>query len=216
MTRVVLVRHGESRWNTQRRIQGHSGVGLNETGRRQAEAVAGWLATSLGPAPVVASDLARARETAEPISAALGADLQIDENLRERSFGDWEGRSVEELATENSPLWQRWADGEDVATEIGGESGADLAARVVPAIHRHAEGVDAVVLVTHGGAIWHGLHALLELPPRTLGGVGNTGVSEVLLVDGHAWLQTYNVQPHLAPDAQATYRPRELRGHRVR
>lgn len=214
MTRVFLVRHGESVWNAQRRLQGHGGVGLSEAGRRQAEAVAGWLAETLGPAPVVSSDLARARETAEPIAAALGADLQLDEDLRERSFGEWEGRSVHELTTEDSPLWRRWADGEDVATEVGGESGPALADRVVPAVRRHAEGVDAVVLVTHGGAIWHGLHALLDLPPLTLGGVGNTGVSEVLLVDGHSWLQAYNVQPHLAPDARSTHRPRELRGYR--
>lgn len=211
MTRVLLVRHAESVWNTQRRLQGHGGVGLSETGRRQAEALAGWLAGTIGPAPVVSSDLARARETGEVIATALGADLQVDPDLRERSFGDWEGRSVEDLTAEDSPLWQRFADGEDVATEVGGESGPDLAGRVVPAIRRHADGVEAVVLVTHGGSIWHGLHALLDLPPRTLGGVGNTALSEVLMVDGHAWLQSYNAQPHLPPDDGPVRVPRELR-----
>ncbi len=210
MTRVLLVRHAESVWNTQRRLQGQAGTGLSEDGRRQSEALAGWIATALGPAPVVSSDLARARETATPIAAALGADLEVDADLRERSFGSWEGRSVADLTAEDSELWRRFADGDDVATEVGGESGPDLAARVVAAIRRHAEGREAVVLVTHGGSIWHGLHALLDLPPRTLGGVGNTGVSEVLLVGGHAWLQSYNVRAHLDGGEPPAGIPREL------
>lgn len=200
-TRVVLVRHGESHWNVERRLQGHSGSGLSPTGHDQARAVATWLAATLGPAAVVSSDLRRARETAHHVAVALGAEPVEDPDLRERSWGTWEGRTVEELTAEDSGAWRRRATGEDVASEVGGESGPDLAARMVPAIRRHAVDRDAVVLVTHGGSIWHGLHGLLGLPDMTLGGVANTGVSEVLLTgDGHAWLQTYNLQGHLGFD----------------
>ncbi len=205
-TRVVLVRHGESRWNVEQRLQGHSGPGLSARGHDQARAVGAWLAATLGATPVVSSDLPRALETAEHVATALGTDVAIDPALRERSWGRWEGRTVAELTAEGSPEWQRRADGEDVADEVGGESGPALAARVLPAVRRHARNRDVVVLVSHGGSIWHALHALLGLPDMTLGGVANTGVAEVLLgVDGHAWLQAYNLQGHLAGDgARAT------------
>lgn len=200
-TRVVLVRHGESGWNTEHRIQGHSGPGLTARGHAQARAVAGWLAATIGPVPVVSSDLARARETAEHVVAATGVALAFDPDLRERSWGSWEGRTVADLDAEGSSAWSRRAGGEDVADEVGGESGPVLAARVVPALHRHAADRDAVVLITHGGSIWHALHHLLDLPDMTLGGVANTGVAEVLLgADGHAWLQGYNLVSHLGPD----------------
>ncbi len=201
VTRVLLVRHGESEWNVERRLQGHSGPGLSPAGHDQGRAAGAWLAAMLGTAPVVSSDLQRARETADHVAAALGVEVTEDPDLRERSWGAWEGRTVEELTAEGSSAWRRRTDGEDVAPEVGGESGPDLAARVVPAIRRHASGREAVVLVTHGGSIWHGLHDLLGLPGMTLGGVANTGVSEVLLTgDGHAWLQSYNLQGHVGLD----------------
>lgn len=200
-TRVVLVRHGESHWNVEQRLQGHSGSGLSRAGHDQARAVAAWLAVTLGPVQVVSSDLQRARETADHVAAALASDVVEDPDLRERSWGTWEGRTVAELTADDSDAWRRRAIGEDVAAEVGGESGPDLAARVVPAIRRHAADREAVVLVSHGGSIWHGLHGLLGLPDMTLGGVANTGVSEVLLTgDGHGWLQCYNLQGHLGAD----------------
>lgn len=197
-TRVLLVRHGESHWNVEHRLQGHSGSGLSQRGHQQARAVAAWLATTVGAVPVVSSDLQRARQTADHVAAALDVDVTVDPDLRERSWGDWEGRTVADLTAEGSSAWRRRAAGEDVAAEVGGESGPGLAARVVPAIRRHAKDRNAVVLVSHGGSIWHGLHGLLDLPALTLGGVANTAVSEILLTaDGHAWLQAYNLQGHL-------------------
>ncbi len=215
-TRVVLVRHGESHWNVQRRLQGHSGSGLSPAGHDQARAVADWLAATLGSAPVVSSDLQRARETAGHVASALASDVVEDPDLRERSWGAWEGRTVEELTAEGSDAWRRRATGEDVAGEVGGESGPDLAARVVPAIRRHAADREAVVVVSHGGSIWHGLHGLLGLPAMTLGGVANTGVSEVLLTgDGHAWLQSYNLRGHLGPDGLPAARSAAGARHRA-
>lgn len=207
-TRVVLVRHGQSHWNVEHRLQGHAGSGLSRHGHDQARSLASWLAAMLTSAPVVSSDLQRARETATHIGSAMGVEVTEDRDLRERSWGTWEGRTVAELTAEDSVAWRRRATGQDVAPEVGGESGPQLAARMVPAIRRHARGRDVVVLVTHGGSIWHGLHALLDLPNMTLGGVANTGVSEVLLTgDGHAWLQSYNLQGHLGVNGAPFARP---------
>lgn len=212
MTTLLLVRHGESAWNAEHRVQGHAGSGLTELGHQQAKATAAHLGDALARAVVVASDLVRATETAAPIAAALGAEVVLDPDLRERSFGTWEGRTVAELAEEGSDEWRRWRAGEDVATLVGGESGAQLTARVLPALQRHAEGLDEAVLVvvTHGGVIWHGLHALLDLPAMTLGGVGNASISEVLVGSRDAWLQAYNVQAHLAAADRTTFLPSEL------
>lgn len=217
MTRMWLVRHGQSTWNATGRIQGQSGEGLSPLGARQAVATADWLAETLGRALVVASDLARAHETALPVAAALGADLAVDPALRERSFGRWEGRTVADLEAESSDLWQEWAAGEDVVARAGGESGPEMTARVVPALRGHArragaEGVDDIVVVSHGGVIWHGLHGLLDLPPLTLGGVGNASVSTVLFAGDRTWLETYNGQVHLRPADRSTYQPREFAG----
>lgn len=213
--RMWLVRHGQSTWNAAGRVQGQSGEGLSMLGRRQAVAAAAWLAETIGTATVVSSDLARAHETAVPIAAALGADLAIDPALRERAFGAWEGRTAGELDAEADGLWQQWAAGVDVVAQAGGESNDVIVARVVPALRGHADaaraaGADDIVVVSHGGVIWHGLHALLGLPALTLGGVGNASVTTLLFTGGRIWLDAYNSMAHLASSERTTFTPREF------
>ena len=213
--RMWLVRHGQSTWNAAGRVQGQSGEGLSMLGRRQAAAAAEWLAETIGTATVVSSDLARAHETAVPIAAALGADLAVDSALRERAFGAWEGRTVGDLDAEADGLWQQWAAGVDVVAQAGGESNEAMVARVAPALQRHAEvaraaGADDIVVVSHGGVIWHGLHALLGLPALTLGGVGNASVTTLLFTGGRIWLDAYNSMAHLASSERTTFTPREF------
>ncbi len=217
MTRLVLIRHGQSEWNAQRRIQGQSGTGLSDTGRRQAAAAADWVAASHPGARLVSSDLQRCQETAVPIAAALGVDLVTDEGVRERRFGRWEGQTVDEVMTADADLWRRWTTGEDVVAEVGGESGADLAARVVATLRRLAEApvADTVVVVTHGGPIWHGLHAMLDLPFGAIGGAGNASATELVFDEMGVWLESWNQSGHLPPVLRTTFRPSEARGLRV-
>ena len=144
MNRLLLVRHGETDWNRQHRVQGHTDVPLNATGRGQAEALAERLETTT-LAAVYSSDLARARETAETIARSQGLDVVTDAALREKNFGSWEGLTDVEIA-ERFPeaVRGRWGDGE--TTE-------DVAGRVLPAIERirARHPVGTVVVVTHGG-----------------------------------------------------------------
>jgi glucosyl-3-phosphoglycerate phosphatase len=190
---LLLVRHGESRWNAEGRIQGQACAGLSARGHAQVQALADSVGPGLArrvaadPAGVrlVTSDLQRATETAAPLGRLLGIDPVHDRRLRERSFGSWEGRSHSELAIDEPERYRRWTTGVDVMGEIGAESAAELADRVAPAL---AELLTATprggvtVAVSHGGSIWHGLHRLLHLPPRSLGPVGNASVAEVLLL----------------------------------
>jgi len=190
---LLLVRHGESRWNAEGRIQGQACAGLSERGHAQARA----LAESIGPGlarrlvddadgvRLVTSDLQRAVETAAPLAERLGVDPVPDRRLRERSFGSWEGRSHAELEADDPERYRRWTTGVDVMGEIGAERATELADRVAPAL---AELLTATprggvtVAVSHGGSIWHGLHRLFRLPPRSLGPVGNASVADLLLL----------------------------------
>lgn len=187
MRRLVLVRHGESRWNAEGRIQGQSCDGLSELGHRQAELVAAHLAATYPDARLVSSDLQRCVETAAPLATALGHDPVLDPALRERSFGSWERRLRTDVIAAEPRRWRRWLDGEDVVAEVGGESAQMLADRVAPVLQSLLKATDddgVTIVVTHGGPVWHGTHRLLGLAPGTLGGVGNTSVTELVGYDG--------------------------------
>ena len=151
VTRLLLVRHGETEWNRVGRWQGHADPPLNETGRRQAAELAERLAGD-GIAAVYSSDLARARETAGAAADRLGLDVVEDPALREIDVGSWSGLTRAEVAEQYPEGFARW-----LAGEIGhdGETREQLTERVVAATTaiavRH-EG-ETVLVVTHGGVI---------------------------------------------------------------
>jgi broad specificity phosphatase PhoE len=138
MTTLLLVRHGETDWNATGRLQGHTDRPLNEYGRRQAQELAERLAGD-GIDVVYASDLARARETAEIIADRLGLGVRVDPDLREKNWGNWEGLTADERAR----------------VEFEGESTEAHRKRVLRAVRRivaeHPE--ERVVVVTHGGSL---------------------------------------------------------------
>lgn len=150
-----MIRHGITAWNRERRFQGQTDIALDEEGLAQAlrtgRRLAGWPL-----AAVYTSDLVRARQTAEPIAAAHGLPLLIDERLRERRFGCFEGLTHDELRLEQAGGWQRWQAREpDFAPPGGGESLRAFHARVESVMRdlarRHAG--HTVVAVTHGGVL---------------------------------------------------------------
>jgi len=149
---LLLVRHGETDWNRERRFQGHADTPLNDKGREQAHALAAELDGEQIDV-VYTSDLARARETAEIVAARLGADVVALRELREIDVGDWEGLSWPEIE-------QRFPDGAQAwhvngAGWTSGETYEELGARIVPALLQIAERHPAqrVLVVGHGGTI---------------------------------------------------------------
>ncbi len=215
MTQLVLVRHGLSAWNIERRIQGQAGSGLSPDGHEQAERTAGWLAETYPDARLWSSDLQRCRETVAPLAAATGTAPTFDERLRERDFGDWSGLLLGEVESGYPELWARWRAGEDVVAEVGGESSRALTDRVVVALTEVLDATPAdgaAVVVTHGGPVWHGTHALLSLPHGTLGGVGNAAVTELVRGgDGAYHLAAWNQTAHLPPSLRSYLRPADGR-----
>ena len=172
MTALILIRHGETDWNRDRRIQGSTDIPLNDNGRAQARATAALLRERLSGADqptIVSSDLARARETAEIIAGELGlAAPRTYRGLRERTYGEAEGLGVDEFRA-------RWGDWY-TAEVPGAEPWPDLRERGIAALgravrdHRRATAPVAasLIVVSHGALIREIIrHATAgELPPE--------------------------------------------------
>lgn len=154
-TRIIAIRHGETAWNVDSRIQGHLDIPLNDTGRWQAR----QLGQALADEPIAAiysSDLLRAWHTAAEIARVAGVQPVAERGLRERGFGRFEGRTFREIEAQwpdHAMQWRRrvphWVPPE------GGESLLSLRERIGRTIHalasRHAG--DAIVVVAHGGVL---------------------------------------------------------------
>ncbi|HEY8048069.1 MAG TPA: histidine phosphatase family protein [Ramlibacter sp.] len=154
-TRIIAIRHGETSWNAESRIQGQRDVGLNDTGRWQARRVGAALAGEEIKA-VYSSDLGRAHETAESIAAVTGIPVVRSEGLRERSFGMFEGKTFDEIHQhwpEQALHWRRRIP--DWQPPEGGESLIELRQRVhttmVGLAARHPG--EQIVVVAHGGVL---------------------------------------------------------------
>jgi len=188
--RLLLVRHGESVWNVEKRVQGHECRGLTAAGHVQAQRTAEVIGTHFSGASLVTSDLGRCQDTAAPIAEALGVVPSVDPVLRERHFGRWEGLTREGLELDDPGRFRRWRAGEDVIGEVGGESDVEIrarAARVFSMLLGSNSGDDTdgeprtVVAVTHGGTIWYGVHELLRFAGYRLGAVHNASLTELVL-----------------------------------
>jgi probable phosphoglycerate mutase len=186
VTTLLLARHGETDWNAERRWQGQSDPPLNERGREQARELAAALD---GVDVIYASDLARARETAEILAARLGLEVRVDPRLRERSFGAWEGKSWDELEEGYADALQRWRAGETHGAEDA-ERYEDFSRRVKSfledVLERHPG--ERVLIVGHGGSI-RAIHAVADgldyaRDHLRIPAVANCGVSRYAVLEG--------------------------------
>ena len=166
MTTLLLVRHGETDWNAEGRLQGHTDLPLNERGRRQAQSLAEELAGQ-EIAAVYSSDLARARQTAAVVAARLGLPVAVEADLREKNWGTWEGLTA--------------AERERVAYE--GETTAEHRERTLRAVRRIAGRHPGrrVAVVTHGGSLRRVQAAALGI---ALPVMENCGIWAVAYEDG--------------------------------
>lgn len=162
---LIVWRHGLTDYNVAGRVQGQVDISLSQAGRVQAEAAARGLA-ELRPGRIVASPLARAQATAQALVDLTGTLMETCEDLRERSFGAWEGLTRQEIEAGWPQEFRRWRAGQD-PVGVGVETRADTAVRVGSAMARlagHASG-GPVVVVAHGAAITLGVTWLLDLDP---------------------------------------------------
>jgi 2,3-bisphosphoglycerate-dependent phosphoglycerate mutase len=206
-TRVLAIRHGETSWNVDTRIQGKLDIGLNDNGRKQAERLGAALAKSQAQEPlnvisaIYSSDLWRAYDTALSISQATGVPVVTDEGLRERGFGVFEGKTFDEIAQ----LWPdqslRWRQRDPHFCPEGGESLTQFTERILKASQALAAAHlgQQIALVAHGGvmdvlyraATGQGIQA-----PRTWS-LGNAVINRLLWTPAGFTLVGWNDAQHL-------------------
>ena len=154
VTRLIAVRHGETAWNRESRIQGHTDIPLNDTGLWQADRVGAAVAQE-GIHAIYSSDLQRARLTAQSIGRAAGVTVQLEEGLRERHFGELEGLTHDEIHTRWPDQARRWKQRDPAFGPVGGETLTEFYQRSVGHLTRLAQRHlgQTIVVVAHGGVL---------------------------------------------------------------
>jgi broad specificity phosphatase PhoE len=204
------VRHGESTWNRDHRIQGQLDPPLSEHGRAQAELLARRLA-SRKPDAIYASDLKRALETARPIAAATGVEVQPLAELREIFLGEWEGLHTAEVAERFPEAWKGWTAEPDWDLVPGGEGAAKFEERAGAALdgvmERHPHG--EAIVVTHGGVVQLALHRIVGKPSRGLFPfrISNASITLIEKRDSRLIIAGVNDVSHLGDGAERPVGP---------
>jgi 2,3-bisphosphoglycerate-dependent phosphoglycerate mutase len=201
LTRITAIRHGETAWNVDTRIQGQLDISLNEKGRWQADQTGAALASERIDA-IVSSDLSRAYETALAIAKPHGMTVQVDQGLREREFGFFQGKTFAEIEAQHPQealLWRKRVP--DFAPQ-GGESLINFRERVAQCLHRLAAQFSGqhLVIVSHGGVmdILYREATGLDLDAPRSWQLGNASINRVLWNCEHLSLVGWSDTSHLS------------------
>jgi len=154
VTRLVLVRHGETAWNRETRIQGHTDIPLSDHGHWQARQVGAALRDE-GIDAIYSSDLQRALDTARAVAEATGLPLSLEAGLRERHFGAFEGLTHDEIMSRHPEEGRRWRERDPHYGPQGGETLTVFYERVIGAALKLAalHPGQTIALVAHGGVL---------------------------------------------------------------
>ena len=185
-TEIILIRHGETEWNSQQRMQGHSNSDLSSVGQAQIQALGQWM-KNVPFDHIYSSDSLRAKQTAEAITQFSGHELKIDLRLREKNLGVFEGLTSEEARERHPEVFRLFKTAGSKYVIDEGESTQQLQDRALEIVEeiriKHPEA--RLLLVTHGGFIRvvmkHSLGLSLETPTRFL--IRNTGVFRLVWED---------------------------------
>jgi probable phosphoglycerate mutase len=203
---IILIRHGETAWNAERRLQGHLDIPLNAEGERQAK----LLAEALAPESidlVAASDLQRARQTAQAVATTRNLPVHSEAGLRERCYGGFEGllySEIEQRFPVEFAAWQgRDVDGILPPGKNCGETFRAFYTRVTDAILAlaHAHPGRTIAMVAHGGVLECAYRMALGLSletPRDFK-VFNASINRFRVEDGRLVLQSWGEVAHLRP-----------------
>jgi probable phosphoglycerate mutase len=203
---IILIRHGETAWNAERRLQGHLDIPLNAEGERQAR----LLAEALAPESIdliVASDLQRARQTAQAVATLRDMPVHVEPGLRERCYGGFEGLLYAEIEQRFPAEFAAWqARDVDAVLPEGkncGETFRQFYTRATGAIMAIAGAHPGrnIALVAHGGVLECAYRMALGLPletPRDFK-VYNASINRFRLADGRLALQSWGEVGHLRP-----------------
>jgi broad specificity phosphatase PhoE len=202
-TELVLVRHGETVWNRDLRIQGHTDIGLSEAGYEQTRRLAARLAREPIRA-IYTSDLSRACQTARPVAEALGLQIHPTPLLREVSFGAWEGLTASEVEARWPEEYAAWRQDSVRYRPPDGEQIEELQERALACVAEilTAHPGENVAVVGHGGSVKAILCGLMGFPLslwRRLR-IDNTAVSRLLFSPLGPTLTLFNDTSHLSEE----------------
>ena len=214
-TRIIAIRHGETAWNVDTRLQGHTDIGLNARGQWQARRVA--LALAEEPLDAIySSDLSRAHATAQAIAQRntqlAHTSVPTHTGLRERCFGSYEGQTYAQIALYFPQESERWRSRDPHFAPPGGESLLQLRERIANTVtelaSRHVG--QQIVIVAHGGvmdALYRLATQLDVAAPRTWG-LGNAAINRLLWTPEGltlvGWADDYHLDNAFADDDTAT------------
>ena len=203
-TRITAIRHGETAWNADTRIQGHLDIPLSDVGRRQAER----LAQALSDEPITAiyaSDLTRAWETAQYVARVLGKEVIEEKGLRERGFGEFEGKTFAEIETLLPEQSLRWRKRDPGFAPAGGESLIVLRKRVLDAAERLAakHPGELIAMVGHGGVmdVLYRAATRVDIQAPRSWALGNAAINRLLWTPEGFTLVGWADTNHLDDDA---------------
>ena len=200
MGRLFIVRHGETPWNAEGRLQGHADIDLSDKGRQQAVAVAQRMA-DISIDIAYCSDLARARHTAEIALEHRDVPLRSTEGLRERYYGVFEGLTMEERRTKFPDEFAASLVKDLDFAAPGGESARGMLARMTPVMseikERHLD--ETVLIVGHGGSLRSAVIALMAFPPEATWSfvMANCSLTVIDTFSDNSVLRLYNDTSHL-------------------
>lgn len=200
MTRIFLIRHGETEWNKQNRLQGNSDIQLSPEGIRQAELLAKHAPFQHVDA-IYSSDLRRAVQTAEILAKKFNLPVQTMPELRETNFGDWEGVSMRILAYGAIKGFDKFFTAPERCHPPHGETFLEAQARVINGIrniianHENQE----VIAVSHGSSIRLILSAVLDMPIHKMWAINqfNMALNILRVDDGEFTVELVNSTMHL-------------------
>ncbi len=199
-TTIWLVRHGETDWNTGSRVQGSTDIPLNPTGLTQARLVANRLVTFPLDA-IYSSPLSRAMQTAMPLAEQLGFSVHAVAGLAERDFGNFQGKTPDQVAQEDPVGFQRWQTRDPNFIPAGGESLEQFRDRVAIALDEliHARLGQTIAVFTHGGVldmIYRLAHDIALDAPRAWP-IANAAIHHLIGAPGLVQINTWGILDHL-------------------
>ena len=201
LTRILAIRHGETAWNVDTRMQGQLDIPLNDTGRWQAHRLALAVAEENLDA-IYASDLLRAYETAQAVASCSGREIVTDTGLRERGFGVFEGMTFKEIEQRWPEQSERWRKRDPDFGPEGGETLRDFFARSVETATRLAAAHpgQTIALVAHGGVmdcLYRAASRIALDAPRSWQ-LGNASINRLLYTPQGftlvGWSDTYHLE----------------------
>ena len=200
MLRIFLIRHGETEWNRQNRLQGNSDINLSPEGLHQALMLAEHAPFHHVDA-IYSSDLTRALATANILAEKFDLDVKTMPALRETNFGDWEGRFISELAAESPRDFGKFFTDPERCHPPHGETFLEAQARVMIAIREIISNHDDqnIVVVSHGSAIRLILGAALDMPIHKMWAIAqfNMALNVLRVDDGDLTVELMNSTEHL-------------------